>query len=112
MGAVAILARIRALCSAESKMRKAVIFFGLLLLLHSPVCVQSKRALEYKTDADWLQWKRRHEKSYDDNLTELERYVTWLSNRALVEGHNTLGKEFGYTLALNQFADMVRFLQY
>ena len=89
-------------------MRKTVIFLALILLLYSPVRVQSKRTLEYKTDASWLQWKRHHEKSYDDDLTELERYVTWVSNRALVESHNTLGKEFGYTLAVNQFADMVR----
>lgn len=88
-------------------MRKPVILLAFLLLLYSLVRVQSKRTLEHKTDADWLQWKRLHEKSYDDDLSELERYVTWISNRALIESHNTLGKEFGYTLALNQFADMV-----
>ena len=78
----------------------------LLLLLQQPRQAAS-RVLEYQTNAQWLEWKRRYDKSYESDLSELERYVTWVSNKALVESHNHLASDFGYALALNQFADLV-----
>ena len=91
-------------------MRAAVFLLAiltLLLVLNPPVHVQSKHVLEYHTDSRWLNWKRQHDKSYSGNLPELERYVTWMSNKALIETHNSFANEFGYTLEMNQFADQV-----
>lgn len=39
---------------------------------------------------------------------ELERHIVWLSNRKYIEEHNRNSGTFGYTLAMNQFGDMVR----
>lgn len=62
----------------------------------------------YRYDSEWLGWKAKHEKSYESNIHELEKYVTWISNSALIEAHNKLSSDFGYTLAMNQFGDLVR----
>ena len=95
---------------ATAKMEKALLpcFLLLLLFLLQQPWQAVSRVPEYQTDVQWLEWKRRHDRSYDSDLSELERYVTWVSNKALVESHNKLASDFGYTLALNQFADLVR----
>lgn len=58
-------------------------------------------------DHEWKQWKHLHTKCYASNNEELERYVIWQTNKAYVEYHNALADNFGYTLALNKFGDMV-----
>lgn len=63
--------------------------------------------LAYKTDYDWLSWKQQHNQAYEGELLELERYILWQSNRALVNAHNEYASLFGYTLELNKFADLV-----
>lgn len=87
--------------------RKAIVLLNYILLLtHQPHGVLP-REYGYQTNALWLEWKRQHAKSYDDHLSELERYVTWVSNKALIDSHNSLASSFGYSLALNQYADLV-----
>lgn len=57
---------------------------------------------------EWQLWKSRHSKSYESELVELERHLTWLSNKKYIEQHNINSHIFGFTLAMNQFGDMVR----
>ena len=65
-----------------------------------------------ETDYEWLAWKREHDRVYEgDRLLELERYIIWRANGALVDAHNRYASTFGYTLELNKFADLVSSLQ-
>lgn len=54
----------------------------------------------------WHSWKTRHEKVYVDRSEENVRRQIWIQNRARISAHNRGNHSF--TLALNQFADMVR----
>lgn len=73
------------------------------------IAVKGSYAVElaFKQDSEWLTWKQKHDKSYESDIHELEKYVTWISNRALIEAHNQLKSDFGYRLAINQFGDLV-----
>ena len=55
----------------------------------------------------WQAWKSVHGKNYTSQLEELDRHLVWLSNKKYIESHNVFSHVFGYTLKLNQFADMV-----
>ena len=44
---------------------------------------------------------------YADEVSESARHWTWQKNRELVKTHNSNSTKHGYTLALNQFADLV-----
>lgn len=55
---------------------------------------------------EWHSWKTRHEKVYVDSSDENVRRQIWIQNRARIEAHNHGNRSF--SLALNQFADMVR----
>lgn len=59
---------------------------------------------------EWHLWKSRHSKIYESQLIELERHLTWLSNKKYIEQHNVNSHIFGFTLAMNQFGDLVRTL--
>lgn len=63
--------------------------------------------LAFKADSEWLSWKKEHSKAYETDIHELERYVTWKSNKEYIDTHNELKDQFGYHLALNQFGDLV-----
>ncbi|XP_041379493.1 silicatein-like [Gigantopelta aegis] len=67
-----------------------------------PTSVKSSYAVElaFKQDSEWLTWKQKHDKSYESDIHELEKYVTWISNRAFIEAHNQLKSDFGYRLAI------------
>ena len=56
---------------------------------------------------EWHQWKERHGKVYADEASESARRSTWHENYKLVERHNKDASNHGFTLALNQFADLV-----
>ena len=56
---------------------------------------------------EWHQWKERHGKVYANEASESARRVTWQENYELVERHNRDARNHGFTLALNQFADLV-----
>ena len=53
----------------------------------------------------WHSWKARHEKVYVDRSEENVRRQIWIQNRARIGSHNRGNHSF--SLALNQFADMV-----
>ncbi len=62
---------------------------------------------KYEFVEEWQLWKSRHEKIYDTHLMELERHLTWLSNKKYIEQHNANSHIFGFELAMNNFGDMV-----
>ena len=57
---------------------------------------------------EWLQWKNQHKKGYRTKGEERKRHSVWLANREFVSSHNSEWEEHGYSLSLNQFADLVR----
>ena len=58
--------------------------------------------------ADWQLWKSVHNKLYRSSEEERDRYSIWRSNKAFIEAHNNNSAEFGYTVRMNQFGDLVR----
>ena len=78
-----------------------------LLVLLSAITLAAAAA-KFEFLEEWNLWKAQHGKSYSEERGELERHIVWLSNRAYIEHHNANAKIFGFTLAMNQFGDMVR----
>ena len=60
----------------------------------------------YPLEEQWHPWKSAHGKFYAHPKEESARRQIWLENSARIEEHNSGNHSF--TLALNQFADMVR----
>ena len=90
-------------CASMRKHMFVVISVALLSL----GAFRSDMATDMLRDHEWSQWKVTHTKYYTSNNEELERYVTWRTNKAYVEYHNAFAEDFGYSLALNKFGDMV-----
>ena len=57
-------------------------------------------------DPAWQTWKVVHGKTYEDEGEERVRYVIWQENMKKIIKHNLKNK--GFTLAMNQFGDLVR----
>ena len=62
---------------------------------------------DYKEE--WELWKKEHSKVYSSEREEATREAIWTSNRVYVETHNANAHIHGFTLAMNKFADLVRF---
>nr|CAD7404506.1 unnamed protein product [Timema poppensis] len=58
--------------------------------------------------SEWLTFKEKHGKVYDDEYEEEEHYQNYLENKKLVERHNAMYEkgEVTFTMALNKFADL------
>ena len=80
---------------------KIQLIYPLLLVLVLQACA----AIEY--DEEWELWKSVHKKSYTSVAVDTEKYRTWMNNKKFVYHHNLNMSVTGYTLALNQFADLV-----
>ncbi len=63
---------------------------------------------------EWHSWKTTHGRRYNSHLEELEKHLTWLSNKAFIEQHNINADNglFSYKMKLNHLADLVRQLGY
>ena len=72
----------------------------LLVLLCAVVLVSAS------SDIEWKLWKSRYGKSYETNLEELHRRIVWEANKKYVEEHNRNATTWGFTVAMNEFADM------
>ena len=55
---------------------------------------------------------QQHAKQYDTDEEELSHRIIWEANRNYVQNHNKHADMFGFTLAMNKFADMVKILYY
>lgn len=78
-------------------------------ILHSRLllvlCI-SCAALAASFDVEWHSWKSQHSKTYTDQDEEDARRLVWYDNLKKVSEHNNANRS--YTLALNEFADLVR----
>ena len=63
-------------------------------------------ALGATLDTQWFSWKAQHSKTYSDQDEEDARRLVWHDNLKKIVEHNNANKT--YTLALNEFADLVR----
>ena len=75
----------------------------LLLCVITVVLARSTAQLH----AQWRLWKERHGKVYANEANENARRSIWEKNYRLVERHNRNSSKHGFSLALNQFADLV-----
>ena len=48
-----------------------------------------------------------HSKQYETEEEELSRHIVWEANRNYVQNHNEHADVLGFTLAMNEFADLV-----
>lgn len=65
-------------------------------------------ALGASLDTQWHSWKAQHSKTYSDQEEEDARRLVWYDNFKKIIEHNNANKS--YTLALNEFADLVYML--
>ena len=70
------------------------------------VAVVCGRAL----DDEWHIWKLLHGKAYREAEEEKARRDTWLENSVRIKEHNR--GNLSFSLALNQFSDMVRSINF
>ena len=77
------------------------------VLLLSQLVAVAVPAEQLQFVEEWMLWKAEHQRSYSRGQEEVERHSVWLTNRELVLTHNANWQDHGYTLALNQFADLV-----
>lgn len=63
-------------------------------------------ATAFQYTAEWELWKKEHGRDYASDEEELHRHIIWESNKQYVDNHNQYAKEFGFTLAMNDFADL------
>lgn len=64
-------------------------------------------SVAFQFTEEWELWKKKYSKTYGSDEVELNRHITWESNRLRVENHNANANKYGYTLEMNEFADMV-----
>ena len=56
---------------------------------------------------EWEEWKKEHGRAYESDDIELLRHIIWESNQQFVLEHNANADKFGYTVEMNEFADLV-----
>ena len=49
-----------------------------------------------------------HGKDYDSTEEELMRHTVWESNKKYIDNHNEHADTLGFTLAMNEFGDLVK----
>ena len=64
-------------------------------------------AAKFEYTQEFQDWKVKYNKVYETKETELERQIIWESNKKFVENHNANSDKFGFTVAMNEFADLV-----
>uniref|UniRef100_A0A1X7VMI2 Uncharacterized protein n=1 Tax=Amphimedon queenslandica TaxID=400682 RepID=A0A1X7VMI2_AMPQE len=63
-------------------------------------------AAKFEYTQEFQDWKVKYNKVYETKETELERQIIWESNKKFVENHNANSDKFGFTVAMNEFADL------
>ncbi len=80
---------------------------GLVFWLSCVSLVACSMEAKYEHHEEWKNWKLTHGTTYLSEKEEIEKHILWLSNKEYIDQHNANSHIFGYTLALNQFGDMV-----
>lgn len=75
-------------------------------LLFSLVCIA--HCLSQNELKEWMKFRARHNKIYNNASEEVTRLGNWLENKKLIEEHNEKFDkgEVSYQMAINQFTDM------
>lgn len=83
-------------------------FHCVLLLCVCLTAQASSIGAKFKLVDEWNNWKSFHGKDYVSEKQELEKHITWLSNKEYIDQHNANAHIYGFTLGLNHMGDMVR----
>ena len=67
-------------------------------------------AAEFEFTQEFQEWKVKYNKVYETKEIEFARQVIWESNKKFVENHNANADKNGFTVAMNEFADLVSFV--
>ncbi len=73
-------------------------------LLLSLALIVTASAFKYTTE--WEMWKREHGKVYKTEIEELARQTIFETNNDHIINHNSNSDKWGYTLGLNEYADL------
>ena len=76
----------------------------LALVFVSLLCVST---IQGTLEERWSQWKSNHRKNYLNAKDEEEHKDIWLRNYLRIVRHNHIHQDNNYSLAMNQFSDMV-----
>lgn len=60
----------------------------------------------FQYNEEWEKWKTSFARNYETEEEEYHRHMIWESHKTYVDEHNVNAEKFGYTLAMNDFADM------
>ena len=60
---------------------------------------------------EWKEWKKDHGRVYESDDIEHLRHTIWESNMQFVIEHNARADEFGFSVEMNEFADLACLLQ-
>ena len=66
-------------------------------------------AAKFEYTQEFHEWKVKYNKVYETTDAELARQIIWESNKKFVENHNANADKFGFTVAMNEFADLVSY---
>ncbi len=73
-----------------------------------PVGPPTLSSSELTFGQEWGLWKLHNEKRYETDKEESFRRDVWMINKMYIEEHNAKNAEqYGYTLAMNHFGDLV-----
>ena len=67
-------------------------------------------AAEFEFTQEFQEWKVKYNKVYETKEIEFARQVIWESNKKFVENHNANADKDGFTVSMNEFADLVSFV--
>lgn len=64
-------------------------------------------ATGFQYTEEWKAWKKEYGRTYRSDEVELHRHIIWENNMHFVKEHNAHVDELGFTVEMNEFADMV-----
>lgn len=68
-------------------------------------CALAAHGFEWQKE--WDLWKAEYGKKYECEEMELSRRSIWAANKVFVDTHNANAALHGYTVTMNEFADLV-----
>ena len=70
------------------------------------VAAYAVAAPSFRFTTEWEQWKAKFERVYETAEEEIRRHVIWEAHKIYVDTHNKNADRFGFTLGMNNFADL------
>ena len=61
----------------------------------------------FQYQKEWEDWTSQFQKTYSSDEVALSRQIIWESNKVFVDNHNMNADKFGFTVEMNEFADLV-----